>query len=158
MRRLISSLGLAALLLGSAVVGAEPQRNLDLVVVVNKSTALQTLSLDELRNIYLGERSVWPDGRRILPTAFGTGTPEFQSFLKSICRMSEADYKRYFLQLSFEGKPVIQPRILNSASAVRAFVSSSPGSIGLLHPNEVDGSVVVVKLENAAQKSSSRRH
>jgi hypothetical protein len=88
-----------------------------------------------------------------VPAAFGPGSPELRAFLKNICRMSEADYKRYFIQMSFEGKPVVQPRILNSSSAVRALVSASPGAIGLLHPNEVDSSVAVVRLDGAMRKS-----
>ena len=152
MRQRIFPLCLAALLLGSTVIGAEPER-LELVVVVHKSSSLQTLSADELRNIFLGEKSVWPDGRKIVPAAFGPGSPELRAFLKNICRMSEADYKRYFIQMSFEGKPVVQPRILNSSSAVRALVSASPGAIGLLHPNEVDSSVAVVRLDGAMRKS-----
>jgi ABC-type phosphate transport system substrate-binding protein len=150
-----------ASLLVPVVCGGKPEAG-ELAIIVNKSSSIRTLSLDELRAIYLGEKSVWSDGRKVLPVAFGPGSPELRLLLKAICRMSEADYKRYFIQMSFEGKMMIQPRILSSSEAVRAFVGSNPGAIGLVYPDQVNSNVSIIKLNGAvpgdpAYQLSSRR-
>ncbi|MBV8708889.1 MAG: hypothetical protein JO182_31515 [Acidobacteriaceae bacterium] len=148
-------------LLAPEVSGGKSEGVVDLVIVVNKSSAVHALSSDDLRAIYLGEKSAWSDGRKVLPVAFGPGSPELHLLLKAVCRMSEADYKRYFIQMSFEGKTVVQPRILSSSAAVRTFVGSNPGAIGPIHSNQVDDRVSIVKLNGApgepAYKLSGQR-
>jgi ABC-type phosphate transport system substrate-binding protein len=141
---LLLTFGLAFLLPGG------PRDVVELAIVVNRSTSIQALSMDQLRSIYLGEMSVWPDGKRVVPVAFGSGSPELRLLLKKICRMSEADYQRYYMQMSFEGKTVTQPRILGSSSAVHSFVLSNPGAIGMIRTNEMDSTVNVIKLNGAA--------
>ena len=41
--------------------GAEPT----VAIIVNQSNPVENFSFDELRKIFLGERSHWPNGRRI---------------------------------------------------------------------------------------------
>jgi ABC-type phosphate transport system substrate-binding protein len=148
LRQLIPLLIAASLL--AVVCGGKPEVAGDLAIVVNKSSAIHALSSEELRTIYLGERSVWSDGRKVVPVAFGPGSPELRLLLKAICRMSEADYKRYFIQMSFEGKTITPPRILSSSEAVRTFVGSNPGAIGLIYSHQVNTTVSVIKLNGAA--------
>ena len=56
----------------------EPQNasEQNLAIVVNVSNPISNLSMSELRKIFLGERSHWPNGRRITLVMMEAGQPE----------------------------------------------------------------------------------
>ncbi|HEX4810766.1 MAG TPA: hypothetical protein VH325_17650 [Bryobacteraceae bacterium] len=136
---------LAALSLSWATAGAD-----DIAIVVNKTNAVPALSANDLKAIYLGQKERWPTGKPMVPVALGNGHPELHSFLKAICNMSEGDYKKYFLQISFTGKAVTLPRMVESARDVKTLVAGTPGAIGFLRASDVDASVDVVKVNGSA--------
>src|SRR5947207_6785090 len=92
---------IAALSLGFALNSSslpEPQiaSEQSLAVVVNLSNPVQNLSIPELRRIFLGERSHWPNGRRITLVMMEPGEPErsseehtseLQSHSDLVCRL-----------------------------------------------------------------------
>ena len=57
----------AGLLAGSptSLAAAQPGSEQALAIIVNQSNPVENCSFDELRKIFLGERSHWPNGRRI---------------------------------------------------------------------------------------------
>ena len=119
----------------------------DLAVIVNKKTAVLAFSSRDLRSILLGEKEQWPNGQKVLAVSLPTEMPETKLILKEICGMSEADFKRYFMQLTFQGKTAIPPRIARSPAAVKALVSATPGALGIIPAADVDESVNVVSLD-----------
>jgi len=56
----------------------------ELAVVVNLSNPIENLSMAELRNLFLGERSHWPNGRRITLVMMEPGQPERAAVLSLI--------------------------------------------------------------------------
>ncbi len=140
----------ATALCGIAVRVSEADSANNLVLIVNKTSAVLGLSTNDLKTIYLGEKEHWPNGQKVVPVALGTGRPELKAFLKQVCGMSEPDYKKYFIQANFTGKTLVLPRMAESPSAVKAMVSSTPGAIGFVRGTDVDGSVGVVRFNGAA--------
>jgi len=59
-----------------ARLAAPPPKQEGLAIVVNQSNAVDDLSLTELRAVFLGERSHWPNGRRITLVMMEQGQPE----------------------------------------------------------------------------------
>ena len=74
-----------------------------LAIVVNLSNPVDNLSMQDLRSIFLGERSHWPNGRRITLVMLEPGQPERKAMLREIYHMSENDFSRHFLQGLFTG-------------------------------------------------------
>ncbi|MEO8131696.1 MAG: hypothetical protein ABI822_31670, partial [Bryobacteraceae bacterium] len=72
-----------------------------LVIVVNKSTFTMMLSTKEAKQMYLGERLRWPDGKKVVTVLPPADGPEFGTVLKVIIGMSEGEYKRFLMQASF---------------------------------------------------------
>src|SRR5690348_9890610 len=60
-----------------------------LAIVVNQSNPVDNLSFQELRKIFLGERSHWPNGRRITLVMIPPGRPERAAILSELYHMSE---------------------------------------------------------------------
>lgn len=118
-----------------------------LVIVVNHSNPINELSFEELRKIFLGNRSHWPNGRRITLVMREPGEPERKTVLRDVCGMNEDQFKNHFVHGLFTGEILVSPKILASPIGVRKFVFNVPGAIGYLRGADVDDSVKVVRID-----------
>jgi phosphate transport system substrate-binding protein len=156
MRRLLGILTIvaAAILLlevspGSAAGGAPPAPSVPddtLAIIVNQSNTIDDLSLKDLRTVFLGERSHWPNGRRITLVMMDPGLSERRAVLRDVCRMSETEFSRHFLQGLFTGEVFVSPKTLSTSVGVRKFVFNVPGAIGYLRASDVDSTIKVIKV------------
>ena len=124
---------------------ARPRESL--AIIVNLANPVDNLSTAELRSIFLGERSHWPNGRRITLVMMEPGQPERDALLREVCRMSESDFRRRILQGLFTGDVLVSPKTLATPVGVRKFVFNVPGAIGYLRPEDVDQSVKVIRID-----------
>jgi ABC-type phosphate transport system substrate-binding protein len=136
-------------------VGPSPSAQLDktdgpqqsLAIVVNQSNPINDLSLEELRKIFLGERSHWPNGRRITLVMIEPGRPERTAMLHGLYHMTESDLNRHFLHGLFTGQVFVSPKTLNTPVGVCKFVFNVPGAIGYVRASDVDDSVRVIRID-----------
>jgi len=117
-----------------------------LAIIVNQSNTIDDLSLKDLRTVFLGERSHWPNGRRITLVMMDPGLTERKAVLRDVCHMNETEFSRHFLQGLFTGEVFVSPKTLSTSVGVRKFVFNVPGAIGYLRASDVDGSVKVIKV------------
>jgi ABC-type phosphate transport system substrate-binding protein len=153
----VAVLGLTAVLLAllsreaaqcAAAPRTEPEAaTQSLAIIVNRSNSVDELSQAELRRIFLGNRSHWPNGRRITLVMREPGEPERKCMLRDLYQMSESDLKNHFLQGLFTGEILVSPKILATAVGVRKFVFNVPGAIGYVRLSDVDGTVKVLRLD-----------
>ena len=130
-----------------ARLATSPPKQESLAIIVNQSNPVDDLSLPELRVVFLGERSHWPNGRRITLVMMEQGQPEREAILRDICRLSESDFRRRVLQGLFTGEVLVSPKTLATPVGVRKFVFNVPGAIGYLRPEDVDASVKVIRVD-----------
>src|SRR4029453_10535946 len=70
----------------------------DLAIIVNKSNPVQNLSLAELREYFLAQRSHWSTRQKIRVAMREPGSPEREAVLRLICGMNrDQDFTTYFL-------------------------------------------------------------
>jgi ABC-type phosphate transport system substrate-binding protein len=119
----------------------------NLAIIVNLTNPVNDLSMKELRQIFLGERSHWPNGHRITLVVMEAGTAERRAVLRQIYHMSEADFSRHFLHGLFTGEVFVSPKTLASPVGACKFVFNVPGAIGYVRASDVDGSVKVVRID-----------
>jgi ABC-type phosphate transport system substrate-binding protein len=126
-----------------------PQEHLegDLAIIVNTTNPLESLSMAELRKVFLGERSHWPSGRRITLVMMEAGQPERTALIRQVCQMSESDFTRHFLHGVFTGEVFVSPKTLASPVGVRKFIFNVPGAIGYVRASDVDSSVKVIRVD-----------
>src|SRR5579864_794049 len=139
--------GTAMLLGPPARVAASQAKQDSLAIIVNLANPVDNLSSAELRAVFLGERSHWANGRRITLVMMEPGQPERDTLLRDVCRMSESDLRRRYLQGLLTGEVLVSPKTLASPVGVRKFVFNVPGAIGYLRPEDVDASVKVVRID-----------
>jgi len=119
----------------------------NLAIVVNVSNPTKNLSMAELRKIFLGERSHWPNGRRITLVMIEPGHPERAAVLGLIYQMNEKDFDNHFLHGLFTGEVFVSPKTLATPVGVRKFIFNVPGAIGYLRTSDVDSSVKIVRID-----------
>ena len=129
-----------------ARVQASRSRQESLAIIVNESNPINDLSLPELRAVFLGERTHWPNGRRITLVLMEPGPPERDVVLREIWNMGAADLRGRLLQGLLTGEILVSPKTLATPVGVRKFVFNVPGAIGYLRPAEVDGSVKILRI------------
>ncbi|PYU75449.1 MAG: hypothetical protein DMG49_03025 [Acidobacteria bacterium] len=129
----------------------------NLAVVVNLSNPVQNLSMPELRRIFLGERSHWPNGRRITLVMMETGQPERDVVLRDICQMNETDFNNHFLHGVFTGEVFVSPKTLATPVGVRKFVFNVPGAIGYLRVSDLDSTVKALRIDERGPEDKGYR-
>jgi ABC-type phosphate transport system substrate-binding protein len=123
-----------------------------IVVIVNAANPVDSLTVGELKKLFLSDRSHWDTGKAVAPVMVIAGSPERTAFLKIVCGMSDGDFAKYFLQAAFTGKSATAPKEVGGFASVKSFVASSPGAIGFVkamdfHGDGSDGGVKAVKVD-----------
>jgi ABC-type phosphate transport system substrate-binding protein len=131
----------------SAIPAAAPGAEQTLAIIVNQSNTVENFSLAELRKIFLGERSHWPNGRRITLVMLDPAQPERKVILREIYGMNEKDLNQHFIQGVFTGVVLVSPKTLGTPAEVLKFVFNVPGAIGYLRASDVDGSVKILRVD-----------
>lgn len=146
MKKLLLTITLAASLTGIAGLQAEDA----LAIVVSKTCAVDSISSAELQKIFKAEKTKGPDGSKVVVVMRDAGSPERDAALAGILKMSEAEYKKYFLQATFTGAVQNAPKTLSSSEAVKQFVTTTTGGIGYIKSSDIDESVKILKVDNKA--------
>ena len=116
-------------------------------IIVNPSNPVENCSFEDLRKIFLGEKSHWPNGRRITLVMLDPAQPERRVVLREIYNMSEKDLNNHFISGVFTGGVMAPPKTLASAAEVRKFVFNVPGAIGYVKGTDVDQSVKILRID-----------
>ena len=137
-----TTLALVALLTSSAAVVRAADDAEPLAVVVGRSSPVTAVSLDDLRDIYLRRRRVWPDGVPAAPINLPPDNPLRARFSRRVLGRSPADLLSYWNARYFEG--ITPPLILQTPAAVRAYLQRQPEAIAYLPLDDVDDSLRVL--------------
>jgi hypothetical protein len=113
-----------------------------LAVVVGRSSPVTAVSRDELREIYLRRRRVWPSGGAVVPINLPADDPVRERFSRLVLGRAPADLLSYWNARYFEG--ITPPLILRTPAAVRAYLQRQPEAIAYLPRSEVDDSLRVL--------------
>jgi len=148
------------LLAGSPVsLAASPAAGADqtIAIIVNQSNPVDNCSFEELRKIFLGAKSHWPNGRRITLVLSDPSLPERKVVLRDIYGMSEKNLNTHFIQGVFSGSILAAPKTLGNATEVRKFVFNVPGAIGYVRGSELDSSVKTLRLDGQLPEDKDYR-
>ena len=119
----------------------------DYVVIVNKANPTDTMSASEVKKLFLGEKTTWPNGSKVMAVTPAQDRPEYGPAIKKATGLNGPDFKRYFIQLSFLGKVVAPPRTLESPAALVRFVGSSPAAVSCVPAADAGPAVKILKID-----------
>jgi ABC-type phosphate transport system substrate-binding protein len=115
-----------------------------IAVITAVSNPLNTLSFDALSLIYLRKSQMDMEGNRWIPLNLPVNDPLRRSFSLALFSMLPEEQDDYWNIQYFNG--ISPPKVMASEEAILRFVASTPGSIGYVSKQKVDGRVKVLLL------------
>lgn len=119
----------------------------DVAVVVHADVAADTLTLAELRRITLGDREFWPGSARITLLIRAPIAHERDVVLKSICQMTEAQFRQHWIAKVFRADTAVAPKIVYSTEMAIDLVNRIPGAITFIDMSEVSSRLKVLRID-----------
>ena len=116
------------------------------IVVVNPVNPTDSLTLAELRRIFMKQQRLWPHGDTIVPVDWDSASELRQTFSQMVLGRSIREMAEYWVQQSVT-QGLAPPSSLRSGLAVVRFVATVNGAIGYLPPEAVDRSVKRVRID-----------
>lgn len=125
---------------------ARAQNRGAVAIVVNPATAVDNLSMLELRNVFLGDRQFWGDGSRIVLLVRAPVAYERDIVLNRIYRMDESQFRQYWIAKVFRAEVSSGPKIVYSNNMTRQLVAALPGAVGFVPASDVDSGMKVLRI------------
>jgi len=107
----------------------------DYVLVVNARNPTASVSVDELKKIYLGQTAFWHGVVPMHVVMWPTDSKAGSGFLEHVLATSAQKYDRTWASKQLSGQG-IAPAVASSVDLVVTAVSSRPGAIGYMLASE----------------------
>jgi len=117
-----------------------------IAIVVHKDTEVDNLSLAELRSIFLADQQFWKNRKRIILLVRAPQSDERDFVLNRIYRMSEAQFRQYWISKMFRAEVPRGPKIVFSTDMTLELVIAIPGSISFMRAVDVTDDVKLVRI------------
>ena len=115
-----------------------------LAIVTQKSSKLQNLSLETLKEVYLRKRLLDGSGIRWIPLNLPVDHELRQGFSFELFKKLPEDLEEYWNEQYFHG--MNPPEVLASEEAVLRFVVITPGAVGYVRKRNADARVKILKV------------
>ncbi|MCX7097822.1 MAG: hypothetical protein NTV43_07965 [Methylococcales bacterium] len=115
-----------------------------LAVVTAPDYPLSSLSLDDLKLIYLRKSQMDAEGKRWIPLNLPATDPLRRDFSRALFSLLPEEQEEYWNIQYFNG--ISPPKVMASEEAILRFVASTNGAIGYVRKQKVDPRVKVLLL------------
>ena len=115
--------------LGAAIPEAAGQ---PFAVMVHRSNPVYSLSWNDLRAIFSGGATRWPNQEKAVLAHREPGSPSNRFLMDRLLKTSWQDYKRSLQSLEFMGQEPAVFRVLNSDALACKFVFNVPGAVAVI--------------------------
>jgi hypothetical protein len=119
----------------------------DIAVVVRPDTPADDLSLREIRDLMMGERQFWNSGLRVTLLIRAPTARERDVVLKVIYRMTEAQFRQYWISKVFRAETTTGPKIVYSNQMAMGLIEALPGSVSFVDTDEVPKDLKVLRID-----------
>lgn len=124
--------------------GATTALAADYVLITNTSNPLTSVAERDVKNFYLGKKTVWDNGDRVTVYTQTTSAVHI-AFVKAVVSKTPQQYATYWKKSLFTGTG-LPPKDFASDAEVKAAVAAQPGAIGYITPAALDASVKALAL------------
>ena len=118
----------------------------DVVAVVSSKSPITALTKNQIVDIFLGKRSLFPDGTSAIPIDQIEGSATRDAFYVRFAGMSPAQVKAFWSRIIFTGRGQ-PPRSVATSIETKNLLASNPNAIGYVEERLVDSSLRVVLLQ-----------
>lgn len=104
----------------------------DIVIVCNKDVPVNSLTKDEVKSIFLGEKVKWDDSHKITFVLLMTETHD--RFLEKYIGTNASQYLQYWKKMIFTGKAG-SPKSFKEPDKLIEYIAGAEGAVGYI-PSE----------------------
>jgi ABC-type phosphate transport system substrate-binding protein len=106
----------------------------EVVIIANPSVSINSISKDELKEIFTGKLVTWNNGQAIKPALLTKGEAH-EEFIQDYVGKTTNQFTTYWRKMIFTGQG-IQPLTFNTPGEVIEYVAKTPGAIGYVSPSD----------------------
>jgi hypothetical protein len=150
MRRALSLITACVLLVAMILVCPQAgyaQAPADVAVAVNSEVPIDNLTLSELRRIVLGDREFWPGGARVTLLLRAPVAHERDVVLKTVCLMSEAQFRQHWIAKVFRADTAVGPKIVYTGDMAMTLVGQTPGALAFVSAPAGGRTLKVIRID-----------
>ncbi len=136
---------LRSLLLGVLLAFASAASAADVVFITNSSTAADSLTKDDVKNILLGNKTKWDAGGIIKLTVLTAGAAH-ETVIQEYTTRSADQFDKYWKKQVFTGKGSA-PDAFQTDAELLAFVAKTPGAFGYIATGTAPNGVKIVAIQ-----------
>lgn len=114
------------------------------IIIAHPKVALDSLSSNELKNIFLGKKTYWPNGERIVVVMQKSGIVH-DNFLNEHIDMTAIAFRNYWRKRVFSGVG-LPPESFDSDSDIVRYVAAMPGAISYIANNSAYKNVKILSI------------
>lgn len=115
-----------------------------ITMIVHKSNSSNNLTLDELKNIYLGKVTTFSNNKRVVLAEYA---PLKKRFYKVVLNKTIDKVKRYWISFVLSGKSANPPIEFKDVDEIKKFVSKNPGAICFIDISDIGKDMKVLTIE-----------
>jgi len=146
-RKLIVTVVLLAAVLALPSAPSLAQAAADVAVAVHRDVPVDGLTLTELRRIVAGDREFWPGSLRVTLLIRAPVSHERDVILKTVCQMSEAQFRQHWIGKVFRADTAVAPKIVYSPEMSMDLVNRMPGAITFIDASSATRTLKLVKID-----------
>jgi ABC-type phosphate transport system substrate-binding protein len=115
-------------------------------VIVHPDNPTQTLTAKNLKMIFLGEKTTWPEGQPLKVAALKNGEVH-KEFMKSIVKLSPMKFAMHWKHKIFTGSAGgSHINFFKTEDKVKEYVKANPRAIGYISVDSVDDTIKEIKI------------
>jgi ABC-type phosphate transport system substrate-binding protein len=119
----------------------------DIAVVVRPDAPVDDLTLSQTRRLLLGEQQFWNSNLRVTLLLRAPAARERDVVLRVIYRMSEAEFRQYWISKMFRAEAASGPKVVYSNEMATELVNALPGSVAFVDASQVPKGLKVLKID-----------
>jgi ABC-type phosphate transport system substrate-binding protein len=139
---------LAALLMmlaGSTIEAQQAQE--EMAVIVNPQNPADSITSTDLRKVFSGEKRSWNSNIPVFVVVRAPQAKERDVLLTHVLKMTESEYKQYWVKKVYSGEVPREPLALYSNGMQLEAVRAEKGGIALVNLADVRQGVKVLKVD-----------
>src|SRR5215471_9724604 len=138
---------ISALLLMTAATTPGAADEGDVAVIVNPDNPADSITSAELRKIFAGEKRSWNSNLPIFLVVRAPQAREREMLLGRILKMTESEYKQYWVKKVYSGEVQREPLTLLSNGMQLEAIRVEKGGIALIGFQDVRQGVKIIKVD-----------
>jgi ABC-type phosphate transport system substrate-binding protein len=115
------------------------------IIIANKDVPTETLSFGEVQRIFLGKKTTWENGQKIIPICLKSGATHI-NFLRTYLDMNPSQFDIFWKQAVFTGtgRP---PKALEDEADMVQLVKSTAGAVGYINADTLRGTLKIIEVK-----------